>query len=147
MTLLVFCAIAALVIAALVRKPQAIMIVLASAFCISVMASQNIDREALRPFLVGIDSLVVAAMVPIWSRFRSQRARIVGLAGLGQVGWATMAGGTTAPWNLWAAVENATFVFQLLVAGGYADGLGTWLADHWHRARFGGRFLHGHVGR
>lgn len=146
MTALVFAAIAVMVLRALVLRPQVITCVLAAAFCLAVAFTRVAHGEQLRALLVGIDALVVAAMFPIWARFRSQRARLVGAAGMMQVGLAIYAGGMGVVWNEWAATENGLFGVQLLIAGGDADGVGTWLADRWNRIRSRGRFLLGNVG-
>lgn len=146
MTLAVFAAIAVLVLRGLIRKPQAIMAVLAGAYIASVALSQSLRGVDLRPLLVGIDAFVVALMVPLWAQYRSQRARVVGALGMVQVGWAIFSGGTGTQWATWAAIENAMFVAQVLVAGGDADGIAAWLGDRIARLRARGAGLLGHVG-
>ncbi len=146
MTLLVYAVIGSLVLRALLRKPQAIMVVLSVAFIAAMLAAQHIPRSDLRPVLTAIDAFVVAAMVPLWIQYRSIRARTVSMIGMCQVGWALLAGGVGSQWNFYAGVENATFVFQVLVAGGDADGVAAWLADRWTRFRSRGARVVGHLG-
>lgn len=146
LTLFIYAVIGLLVLRALLRKPQAIMVVLAVAFIAAALAGQHIPRDDLRPVLTAIDSLVIAAMVPLWIKYHSNRARTVSMIGMCQVGWAILAGGLGSQWNFYAGVENATFAFQVLVAGGDADGIAAWLADRWTRFRARRAGLMGHLG-
>lgn len=146
MTLLVYAVIGSLVLRALLRKPQAIMVVLSVAFIASVALAEALRGPELRAVLTAIDAFVVALMVPLWAQYRSQRARIVGAVGMVQVGWAMFSGGSGTVWAMWAAIENALFVAQVLVAGGDADGIAAWLGDRLSRLRARGAGLLGHVG-
>lgn len=146
LTAIIYAVIGLLVLRALLRKPQAIMVVLAVAFVAAMLAAQHIPRADLRPVLTAIDSLVVAAMVPLWIKYHSNRARTVSMIGMCQVGWAILAGGLGSQWNIYAGFENVTFAFQVLVAGGDADGIAAWLADRWTRLRSRGAGLVGHLG-
>jgi hypothetical protein len=135
MTLAVFTGIALLVVWAMVRKPEAIMAVLALAFVASVAAAQVRHGDELRPLLIGLDGMVSGAMAWLWTRHHSQRARIVGSISAANcvIGFWYMAVPYTV-WQTYAAMLNAAFVVQVLVAGGFADGIADRLADRWRRA-------------
>lgn len=147
LTAIVFIAFAILVLRSIVRRPQAITVTLALAFAFAIWLSFNLVGPSLRPLLTGIDALVVAIMAGLWTKYHSNRARIVGALGMVKVGMALFSGGTGLSWPVWAATNNALFVMQVLVAGGDADGIGSWLADRWRRLRAGSRGVLGNVGR
>ena len=124
MTALVFAGCGALTLWGLVRRPQAIMVTLALAFLASVAAADLFTHEALRPVLIAIDGMVVAAMAALWVQHHSQRARLVGAISFlnCSLGVACM-GIPETVWNTYAGWLNGAFVAQVLIAGGFAHGL------------------------
>lgn len=146
LTALVFTAFAWLLWRCWARKPQAITATLVLAFALALGLPLVRHGADLRPLLVALDVLVVAAMAALWAKYRSQRARVVGAISMAKVGFALVAGGMETAWGAWAAANNAAFVAQVLVAGGDADGIGRWLADRGARLRSRWPRLLGNVG-
>ena len=98
------------------------------------LAIRKFGRQAFSlDYLVKAGSLVAAAREYIELMVALGRNLIV-------------SGGTGTQWATWAAIENAMFAAQVLVAGGDADGIAAWLGDRLARLRARGAGLLGHVG-
>jgi hypothetical protein len=134
LTAAVYVAMAALVAWAFWRRPQMITAVLIAAFALSVLAAQFWHKAELLPILIAIDSFIATAMASIWTNYHAQRARIVGGISFLNCGFSfSYMGNPYMGWNAYAAALNAAFVFQVLVAGGFADGVADRLADRYRR--------------
>lgn len=135
MTLAVYIGIALLLVWALVRRPQWITICLGLVFGAAILAADIAHGGDLRSILMGFDALVVIAMWALWQRFRSERAALVATLGFFKI-WLGIAGATMAmTWPVWAAANNAVFVLQILIAGGFLDGIIAWVGARCVRAR------------
>lgn len=135
MTLAVYIGIAMLLVWALVRRPQWITLAMGMVFVGGILAADIAHGGDLRSILMGFDALVVIAMWALWQRFRSERAALVATLGFFKI-WLGIAGATTGmSWPVWAAANNAVFVLQILVAGGFLDGLIAWVGHRCLRAR------------
>lgn len=131
LTLTIYAATTVLLAWGAYRKPETIMAVLALAFVAGIICAAIKHGDDLRPLLMGIDALIVAVMAGLWVKHHSQRARFVGFIGFAQVSFALIyASGPHTNWQAWAAVENTAFIVQVLIAGGFADGIAAWL-DNW----------------
>lgn len=136
MSELVYLGIAALLLWALWRRPQEIVVVLAVTFLLAVGGGEVVhDRGTLRAGLIGLDGLVVVAMWWLWHRYRSDRAKLIATLGLLKI-WLGIAAALTAlPWQVWASAYNGLFVVQVLIAGGFSDGVMAWVGRCAHRLR------------
>ena len=112
------------------NRPDAVMAALFGFTIASMVLGSIFAMPRLAPMLAAMDGAMVVAMALIWTRFHSQRARCVGSIGLAKVAWALTAWGYPAiNWNSYAAALNAAFFAQAIVAGGFCDGVGRWIAD------------------
>jgi len=81
------------------------------------------------PFIAAIDAVTCFAMAAIWTAYCSMRAWSIGFIGLAKTG-ATLAAYVTDPMAVtwaYALFINSAFLVQVLIAGGWIDGLGRWL--------------------
>lgn len=79
------------------------------------------------PFIAAIDGMTCAAMAAVWTVHNSMRAWSVGAIGLAKTGGtlvAYLADPFAVHWGF-AVALNLAFLAQVLVAGGWADGLGS----------------------
>jgi hypothetical protein len=113
----------------------------------SVAAAQIRHGNDLRAILIAIDGLTASAMLWLWTLHHSQRARLVGsisffncVLGVWYMAVPHMV------WQTYAAAINAAFVVQVIVAGGFADGISDWLAHRWQRSIPRGAFFRRNVG-
>jgi len=87
----------------------------------------GIDRQAA---LGVLDAVLVSFAAREWINHYDTRGWSIGLLGLSKIGlrfgYATLDLNHT----IFAAVINATFIAQVFIAGGMADGLGRRIADH-----------------
>lgn len=127
MTSLVYVGIALLLAWALVRRPQLITIGLCLAFGLAVLAADIAEGEHLRSILMGMDALVVIGMWFLWSMYRSERAALVATLGFLKIWLGIAAASFTIDYSLWAGGNNAIFVLQVFIAGGFADGFIAWV--------------------
>jgi hypothetical protein len=118
---------AALVAFGLYRRPDWVTGGLAISFGLSAVLHWTQPTERLFGMLGGMDALVSIGMLLVWTYYRSQRARIVGTVSLFKCAWAFLMSANSIDWLFYAITLNAAFVFQVLVAGGMADGLVGWL--------------------
>lgn len=146
MTALVYLVIAGLLLWALLRRPQMIVVVLAGSFLLAAGAADFVgDRGVLRAGLIGLDGLVVIAMWLLWNKHQSDRAALVASLGLLKVWFGIAAAATDLPWEVWASGYNALFVVQVLIAGGFSDGVIAWLGRCYYRLRSGGGGVPGYL--
>jgi hypothetical protein len=104
---------------------------LAATFCLSVWAGTNlagIDRQVT---LSLADAALVFIAAHAWTRHYDLRGWWISWMGFGKI--ALRLGQSAEPfldhWTF-AAVLNATFIAQIIIAGGLADGLGRRIAHH-----------------
>lgn len=103
---------------------EIIFLVLGASMGVAIGLGAVLPRSQLVPMLSILDAAVVLAMMALWAHYHSGRARWIGAIGLVKCGWALWQQGVPAPyWNGYAAVINGGFILQLIVAGGWADGL------------------------
>lgn len=127
MTLAVYVLTSLLLAWALLRRPQMLCVILAGAFVLDVLAAQNVRGDALRSILMGVDGLAVIAAWAIWRGFDSSRAALVAVIGMVKVAFGIASAASDLAWVLWASGNNALFISQVLVAGGFANGFMAWL--------------------
>lgn len=145
MTALVYTAIGLLLVWALIRRPQWICITLAILFGLARFAADIAGGADLRSILMGLDALGVIAMWFLWSTYRSDRAALVAMIGFIKI-WLGIAAATTGlTWPAWAAANNAMFICQVLVAGGFLDGIIAWVGRCHLRSHNRRRGLLGHL--
>lgn len=145
MTMAVYVAIALLLSCALIKRPQLITVTLALAFGLAIVAAEIARGDNLRSILMGSDALVVIAMWFLWGHYRSHRAALVASIGFVKI-WLGIAAATTGlTWPVWAAGNNAMFVLQVLIAGGFLDGIIAWVGNSCLRTRNRGRSLLGYL--
>lgn len=114
---------------AIYRRPDWITGGLAVMFALSATLHWTQPIERLPGMLGGMDALVSIHMLIVWTYYHSQRARIVGSVSLVKCGLAFLMSANSIDYMFYAISLNATFVFQLMVAGGMADGLVSWIDD------------------
>lgn len=152
MTALVWGSALTLLVWGFVRKwrehgPDSVMLALVGFTVVSMVVGQYFPLPRLAPILAALDGAMVIVMAMVWTRWHSQRARFVGSLGLAKVGWALWAWSfPVIDWNAYAAALNGAFFAQALVAGGFCDGMGRWLADLHGRIHRGVGRIPGHVG-
>lgn len=112
---------------ALYRRPDWVAGGLLALFCFSTLLIWTQPAARLPGMLGGMDALVSIAMLLVWTHYRSQRARIVGAISLLKCAWAFLMSANSLDWLFYAIGLNAAFVFQVIVAGGMADGLVAWI--------------------
>lgn len=117
----------AMVVYAVYRRPDWVAGCLLVLFCIGAVMHMTQPAGRLPGMLGGLDALVSITMLLVWTYYRSQRARIVGTVSLLKCALAFLMSTNGLEWVLYAAALNAAFVFQVIVAGGLADGLVVWL--------------------
>jgi hypothetical protein len=127
MTLAVYIGTSLLLAWALYRRPQMLCVILAAVFVLSFVAAQNVRGEALRSILMGIDGVAVVAAWAIWRGYDSSRAALVAVLGMVKVAFGVTAAAVGMTWLVWASGNNALFIFQVLVAGGFLNGFMAWL--------------------
>lgn len=146
MTAAVYTAIGILLIVALIRRPQALVLVLAISFGLSVGAAKIAHGDHIRPVLMALDALTVIAAWYLWGKHQSTRASLIAWLGLCKILLGVSAG--FSPLYLtWAAANNALFVVMILVAGGFTDGITAWLGRSASRPGAGGTGLLRHLER
>lgn len=131
LTLIIYIATSLLLAWALYRRPQMLCVTLAGVFAAAVFAAQQMphesQREALRSIFMGIDGLAVVAAWTIWRGYDSSRAALVAMIGMIKVAFGVAAASAGMTWLVWASGNNALFIFQVLVAGGFLNGFMAWL--------------------
>lgn len=145
MTAAVYLAVGLLLVAALLNRPQLIVITLAVAYGLAVWAADIVHGGELRSVLMGIDAFVVIAMWFLWGRYHSDRAALIASFGFLKILFGIAAALVGASNLVWASGNNALFIVQVLIAGGFADGVMAWLGRCIHRSGFGGGSLSGHL--
>lgn len=133
LTLAIYAFVSLLLVWALVRRPQLIVIVLAGAFGLSVFAADIAHGDALRSILMGIDGLITIAMWLLWVRYDSERAALVAAFAFLKICFGIAAATTAMPHLAWASGNNALFIVQVLIAGGFTDGIIAWLGRGYSR--------------
>jgi hypothetical protein len=121
-TALIYLGIGTLLVAALARRPQALVLALALSFVASIGAAEITHDDHIRPVLMALDALTVMAAWFLWGRHHSTRASLVAWLGFCKIMFAIAASFST-PYLAWASVNNALFVVMILVAGGFTDGI------------------------
>lgn len=145
MTSAVYIMIALLLAWALIRRPQWITVSMAIAFASAIAAAEMTSGDNLRSILMGFDALVVIAMWFLWHAYRSERAALVASLGFVKI-WLGIASATTnITWLVWASGNNAIFVLQVLIAGGFLDGIIAWVGNSCLRTRSRRRSLLGYL--
>lgn len=145
MTAVVYTGIGLLLVWALIRRPQWINVTLAFVFGMAILAAELAHGPELRSILMGFDALVVIAMWFLWGAYRSELAALVATLGFLKI-WLGLASAAAAlSWPAWAGANNAIFICQILVAGGFLDGIIAWVGRCHLRARDRRRGLHGHM--
>lgn len=133
MTAAVYTTVALFLMWALLRRPQMIVITLAVAYGLAVWAAEIVHGGALRSVLMGIDAFVVITMWVLWGRYSSERAALVASFGFLKILFG-IASALVDMTNLaWASGNNALFIVQVLIAGGFADGVIAWLGRSYCR--------------
>lgn len=125
--MIVTAALVAFTVYALWRRPDWVAGGLLLSLIVSTVMGWTQPAARLPGMLGGMDALVSIGMLIVWTRYRSQRARIVGTVSLLKCAWAFLMSANSIDWLFYAIALNAAFVFQVLVAGGMADGLVAWL--------------------
>lgn len=126
MTLAVNLFVGALLVAALVRRPQALVLTLAGAFLLALGAAEVVHGDHIRPVLMALDALIVMSAWFLWGKHHSTRSSLVAWLGLCKILFG-IAGGFSPSYLAWAAGNNAFFVVMILVAGGFTDGIIAWV--------------------
>ena len=134
-TAAVFLLTAGLLAAALWRRPEAITLTLAVAFGMAMIVAEWWPRETRLPVVIALDAGVVAASGFIARHYHSERARIIMAIGLFKVTFAIAAVSFGMVQHLRAAGLNTAFIAQVLVAGGIANGVLSWLGNRVDRLR------------
>lgn len=147
MTIAVYTFVSLLIAAALWRKPQVITVVLAISFVLSIASSQYVRGDSLRSVLMGLDGFTVIAAWLLWKVYRSDRAALVAVIGTVKICFGVTAATVGLSGLAWAAGNNALFVVQVLVAGGFANGFMAWLGRGHDSARASLRGVLGHMER
>jgi hypothetical protein len=145
MTTAVYLCVGGLLVWALVRRPQLIVITLAIAFGLAVAAADVVRGGELRSVLMGIDAFVVITMWFLWGRYRSERAALVASFGLVKITFGIASAVSDVAGIVWASGNNALFVVQVLIAGGFADGVMAWVGRSYHRFHSRQRGLLGYL--
>ncbi|MFM7293919.1 MAG: hypothetical protein ACKO1K_03750 [Burkholderiales bacterium] len=127
MTLAVYVFTSLLLAWSLIRRPQMLCVILAGAFVLDMLVAQEARGEALRSILMGVDGLAVIGAWAIWRAYDSSRAALVAVIGMVKVAFGIAAAASDLAWVLWASGNNALFISQVLVSGGFANGFMAWL--------------------
>jgi hypothetical protein len=125
-TVLFFAAASLLVGAAIARKGDWCPAVLAICLAASMLVAAMQPASHL-PFIAAIDAMCCLAMAALWTAYNSMRCWSVGLIGLAKTG-ATLAAYLVDPLHVslaYALFVNAAFLLQVVVSGGWADGVGS----------------------
>jgi hypothetical protein len=135
-------------VVALVRRFDAVTLTLVAGL-LAGMAVDLIFPRAMSPVVLSLlEALVGLAMLRIvtgcynrgnWCE-RARRAQVVGTISAVKcffMFWWVFDGGVLLNWNSVAAMFNAGLFLQILVAGGWGDGLAVFIARHWNRFRGG----------
>jgi len=113
------------------KCPQRLTVVLALAFVACVVAARQFPGEAqwgtLRSILMGIDGLAVIVSWLLWRRYDSTRAALVTVLGMVKICLGIASASAGVSWLAWASGNNALFISQVLVAGGFLNGFMAWL--------------------
>lgn len=111
-------------VAALWRRPDWIAGSLLAALLLATVLGWAVPLERTIGISALLDALVSIAMLIVWTYYRSQRARLVGSIAAAKCAWCfLMASSTGMDWFTFATVQNGGFLVQVLIAGGWADGL------------------------
>jgi hypothetical protein len=124
---IVTAALVAFTVYALWRRPDWVASGLLLSLMVATVMGWTQPAARLPGMLGGMDALVSIAMLMVWTHYHSQRARIVGTVSLLKCAWAFLMSANSIDWLFYAITLNAAFVFQVIVAGGMADGLVAWL--------------------
>jgi hypothetical protein len=131
LTLIIYIGTSLLLAWTLYKQPQKLTLVLAAVFAAAVFAAQQLpgqgERETLRSILMGADGLAVVSTWVLWRRYDSTRAAIVTVLGMVKLAFGVTAASVGMTWLVWASGNNALFISQVLVAGGFANGFMAWL--------------------
>jgi hypothetical protein len=131
-TLAVFLLQGALLAGGLLRRPQRIMLVLAAAWGLGLAVAAYWPPETRLPIIIALEALLIAAMGWLYRAYHSDRALIVMWLGTLKIVWEIAAVLLAWPQYFRAAGINGAFIVQILVGGGFVDGVMAWLG---HRAR------------
>jgi hypothetical protein len=115
------------VVAALVRKPEMISIVLSAHFGAAVFFADVTQGDGFRSALMGADGIVTVIMWALWRLYDVQRAAIVAALGFLKISFGVFCAIGGVSWVTWASANNAIFIAQVLIAGGFLNGFMAWL--------------------
>lgn len=119
-TLILICA----TVTALYRRPDWVAGILLAALFVATAFGWVMPATRIVGMAAGLDGLVSVAMLFVWTYYHSQRARLVGSVAFFKCCWClVMASGSSLDWFTFAVVQNSAFIVQVLIAGGWADGL------------------------
>ena len=124
------------------RRPGPLTLSLAVSLIASLVAIRMVGKPDTLAVLLAIDAAVVAYMAHLARTAPpkiSDTARIVMAIGTLKIVFAIAAVALELPHNVRAAARNGAFVMQIIVAGGMADGLISWLGHRAGIARMGAR--------
>lgn len=129
LTAAIFAGMAGLLALALWRRPQAITLVLAGTFLAGVAGAAMLPPAARPLSVIVLDLAVVLAMGHLVRRHRSARALVVMWISTAKIAFEIVAALTGLHQPARAATVNASFVVQVLIAGGMANGILAWLGN------------------
>ena len=147
MTVAVYIFVSLLLAAALVRRPQALTVILAVSFGLSVVSAQYAHGDSLRSVLMGLDGFTVIAAWLLWKTYLTERAALIAVIGTVKICFGIAAATVGLSSLVWASGNNALFIVQVLIAGGFANGFMAWLGRGRNGAHVGWRGLLGYMER
>ncbi len=132
---------------ALIRRPQMLTVMLANVFVLAVTAAQSYSGDVLRSIFMGIDGFAVIFAWLFWKRYDSSRAAIVAMLGMVKISFGIASASIGISDIVWASGNNALFISQVLVAGGFANGFMAWLGRSPDRTNARSRGVLGYLER
>lgn len=113
---------------------------------LAILLAAFVPRPALAASLALLEAVFAFTLLALVVHWRgrcgglwcicSLRALALGIICLGKIGvWTFYTGAVhdIGQWNWYAAAINGGFVVQAAIAGGFGDGMGSRIADLWHR--------------
>lgn len=111
----------------LFRRPQRIMLALAGTWLAAIAVGAWWPAESALPIVMALDAALIVAMGWLYRTYHSDRALIVLWLSALKIVWAMAAVLLAWPQHFRAAGINGAFVVQVLIGGGFADGVMAWL--------------------
>lgn len=110
---------------ALKRRPDWVAGILLATLLVSVVIGQKVKAPDVVGALALLDAVISISMLLIWTHWRSRRAQLVGILSFLKCFGAVImsAGYSKLAWDAFAISQNAIAFLQIMVAGGFMDGI------------------------